>query len=61
MRYDDRLMTEAIKLGIRALEFLFFGGLAGSVILILITTVEDLETVLDHDKSESAFATDTQA
>jgi hypothetical protein len=61
MRYDVALMNEAIKIGIRALEVLFFGGLAGSFILIVITTVEDLETVLDREEAESIVETDAQS
>lgn len=39
-------MNEAVRIGIRALEILFFGGLAGSLILVVVTAVEDVETVL---------------
>lgn len=54
MRYDDSRMDEVIKVGIRTLEVLFFGGLIGSAILVLITAVEDIETVFGSDDAESA-------
>ncbi|MGH9521866.1 MAG: hypothetical protein ACRD3E_04980 [Terriglobales bacterium] len=47
-------MNEAVKIGIHALEVLFFGGLVGSAVLVLITAVEDVETVLSDEAAETA-------
>ena len=46
-------MNEAVRIGIRILEILFFGGIVGSAILVLITSVEDLRTVLGDDDAEN--------
>jgi hypothetical protein len=54
MVYIDCFMSEAATIGIRALEALFFGGLAGSFILVVVTAVEDIETVLGRGESDSA-------
>jgi hypothetical protein len=35
--------------GIRILEVLFAGGLIGSAILVIITSIEDFREVFDHD------------
>lgn len=38
--------------GIRILEFLFFAGWIGSILVILMSGVEDVETILSRDKPE---------
>ena len=60
MRYDDSRMNEVIRIGILALEVLFFGGLAGSAILVLITAVEDIETVFGREEAESVTEKEMQ-
>ena len=60
MRYDDSQMDEVIKIGIRTLEVLFFGGLIGSAILVLIAAVEDVETVFSSDEADSSNMMETQ-
>ena len=60
MRYDDSRMNEVINIGIRALEVLFFGGLVGSAILVVITAIEDVETVFGSDEAESATEKEMQ-
>lgn len=60
MRYDDSRMSEAINIGIRALEVLFFGGLIGSAVLVIITAVEDIETVFGGNEAESATEREMQ-
>ena len=49
---------EFIVGGIKALEFLFAAGLAGSVVLILLTSIEDFREVFHRDAEEEppAFA-----
>ena len=53
-------MNEVIRIGILALEVLFFGGLAGSAILVLITAVEDIETVFGREEAESVTEKEMQ-
>lgn len=53
-------MSEAINIGIRALEVLFFGGLIGSAVLVIITAVEDIETVFGGNEAESATEREMQ-
>ena len=53
-------MELLIKIGIRIIEVLFFGGVVGSVIVVLITGVEDVETALgggDDEGEKPATAT----
>jgi len=38
--------------GIRILEFLFFAGWIGSLLVILLSGVEDFETILSKDTPE---------
>lgn len=38
--------------GIRILEFLFFAGWIGSLVVILLSGVEDFETILSKDNPE---------
>jgi hypothetical protein len=45
-------MSSLIVLGIKILEWMFLVGLAGSTIVILISGVEDVETMLEfHDET----------
>lgn len=45
-------MNLVVSIGIRTLEVLFFAGMVGAAIVILITGVEDVETALGHDETE---------
>lgn len=52
-------MTHELVIGgIKVLEFLFAAGLIGSLILILLTSIEDFREVFQRDPSEEpeAFA-----
>ncbi len=42
-----------ISTGIRLLEFLFFAGWIGSLIVILLSGVEDVETIFSKDSGSS--------
>jgi hypothetical protein len=43
-------MTDALMQGLaKLLEILFFGGMAGSVLVIAISAVEDIHTVFEKD------------
>jgi len=42
-------MDFLITTGIRILEFLFFAGWIGSFLVILLSGIEDIETVLNHN------------
>ena len=45
-------MNWAVKLGIDTLEYMFLAGVAGTVLVLILSTVEDLETIRgqrDHD------------
>jgi len=45
-------MSFVISTGIRLLEFLFFAGWVGSLLVILLSGIEDVETVLGGDEPE---------
>lgn len=42
-------MEFSITIGIRILEFLFFAGWIGSLIVILLSGIEDIETIFSKD------------
>ncbi|MGZ4789520.1 MAG: hypothetical protein ACXVZV_03100 [Terriglobales bacterium] len=42
-------MDFLIATGIRILEFLFFAGWIGSLLVILLTGIEDIETAFSND------------
>jgi len=46
-------MKLLITAGIRLLEFLFFAGWIGSLLVILLSGVEDVETVFSKDENSS--------
>ena len=48
----DCMEHEIIVAAIKVLEFLFAAGLIGSVILILLTSIEDFREVLHRDTAE---------
>ncbi len=41
-----------ITIGIRILEFLFFAGWIGSLLVLLLAGYEDFRTVFDHEEQE---------
>ena len=41
-------MNLAVKLGIEALEYAFLAGVAGTVLVLVLSTVEDIETIRGH-------------
>jgi len=43
-------MDFVIATGIRILEFMFFAGWIGSLLVILLSGVEDFETILSKDE-----------
>jgi len=44
-------MDWLIKVGIWVLEFLFFAGLIGSALVILLSGLEDIETILEKEEA----------
>ncbi len=42
-------MEIIVKIGVHLLEFLFFAGCLGSLIVVIISGVEDIETILQKD------------
>ena len=50
------MMHELVVGGIKLLEFLFAGGLIGSAVLILLTSVEDFREVFHRDTEEESQA-----
>jgi len=44
-------MDFLIATGIRILEFMFFAGWIGSILVILLSGIEDIETVLSKEES----------
>lgn len=53
-------MELLVTIGIRLIEFLFFAGVIGSAIVVLITGVEDIETALGGSDGESAVTPEPQ-
>jgi len=47
-------MDFLIATGIRVLEFLFFAGWIGSLVVILLSGVEDIETIVRKDDGSSS-------
>ena len=45
-------MSYLLAAGIRILEFLFFAGWIGSLLVILLSGVEDFETILSKDEPD---------
>ncbi len=43
-------MNWAVKLGVDTLETLFLAGVVGTILVILLSAVEDIETIRDHGK-----------
>ena len=43
-------MDLLVLIGVRILETLFFVGMAGSVVVLLLTTIEDVETLTESDE-----------
>ena len=43
-------MDLLVLIGVRFLETMFFLGMAGSVIVLLLTTIEDVETLTESDE-----------
>jgi len=46
-------MMFLVTVGIRVLEFMFFVGWIGSLLVILLSGIEDLETVFEKDEPGS--------
>ncbi len=49
-------MNELVKIGIRVLEVLFFGGCIGSLIVVVVAGIEDFATVFESGESEDGGA-----
>lgn len=47
-------MDFLVTAGIRIIEFLFFAGWIGSVLVIVLSGIEDFETILSKDPVEPA-------
>jgi hypothetical protein len=45
-------MGELVKIAIQILEALFFGGCAGSLLVVLLAGVEDMESVMERESPE---------
>ncbi|HVO81063.1 MAG TPA: hypothetical protein VMT28_10050 [Terriglobales bacterium] len=45
-------MSVFVTVGIRLLEVMFFAGGIGSAVVLILTGIEDLETLLGADDSE---------
>ena len=46
-------MNVLLAAGIRVLEFLFFGGWIGSLLVIVLSGIEDMETIFDKNEPTS--------
>jgi hypothetical protein len=46
-------MSEAVKIGVRGLEVLFFSGWAGSALVLLLSGFEDIRTVFKREDKET--------
>jgi hypothetical protein len=46
-------MRELIKIGIDSLEVLFFAGWAGSLIVLLLSGIEDVHEVLESEPNQT--------
>jgi hypothetical protein len=43
-------METVLKILAPVLEVLFFAGMAGSALVVIISAIEDIETILERDK-----------
>ncbi len=49
-------MNQAVRAGMELLETFFLVGWAGSIIVVIISGIEDLVTILKNDQNEPATA-----
>jgi hypothetical protein len=49
-------MHGLIAIGIHILETLFFAGWVGSLLVIVLSAIEDVRTIFDHDTDNSGQA-----
>lgn len=50
-------MDLLVLIGVRFLEAIFFLGMAGSVVVLLLTTIEDVETLTESDEPNPTIQT----